>query len=148
MAFINRPKVGRDVRSLGGSKYVDKPTFAGARPGQGAFAESIYAGHGGRTDPVYGGYGGRAQTAFGGYPVRGPGGEALTADVGYPAARGNYMTVGERGAAGVAVVTQKMADPTTRKPVTVAQNRHAGLDLDRKLNRWIQARPWISAQIR
>lgn len=171
MAFGGkRPGVGRDVTSLGGSKYLNKPELAGTRPGQGLSGDTIYggiggrmhtiyAGHGGGMNTIYGGVGGRmntvtvtlpgggrAETAFGGSPGV-SGGKALTYIDPYRGA-GNYVTVSKDGAAGAAVVTQKVIDPASREPVTVVYNRHTGLYLDRKLNRWIQAPPWLSAQIR
>lgn len=133
--------------------------------------DTIYAGHPGHRRPamntIYAGRPGFRQPAMetvyaGGAGYRRPG--MNTIHPGHPGSRLAVMNTVYGGRAGSRVPnantvfspgygvsqiqTRQVTDPFTRQPVTVSYNTVTGLYLDKSLNRWLPAPPWISAQFR
>jgi len=118
--------------------------------------DTIYAGHPGSRRPamntIYAGHPGSRRPAMNTIYAGHPGSRRPTMDTiyaGHPGAQwpvpGGNMAPGQRVSQ---IVTKKITDPATRQPVTVSYNTVTGLYLDKSLNRWLMAPPWISAQFR
>lgn len=118
--------------------------------------DTIYAGHPGARRPVmdtiYAGHPGARRSAmhtiYAGHPgSRLPVMETIYA--GHPGSRApSANTVFAPGYRGSQILTRQVTNPFTRQPETVSYNIVTGLYLDKSLNRWLPAPPWISAQFR
>jgi len=154
-----KPGVDQDLAKLGAGRKPFPDSAMGSRPGQ-MHSETLIAGCAGFVsfagrpvlDTIYAGHPGSrrpaANTVFAGHSgARRPAMDTIYA--GHPGAQwpvpGGNMAPGQRVSQ---IVTKKITDPATRQPVTVSYNTVTGLYLDKSLNRWLMAPPWISAQFR
>ncbi len=170
--FKGRPAMDTIYAGHPGSRRPVMDTIYAGHPGyRRPVMDTIYAGHPGHRRPamdtIYAGHPGFRRAAMetvysGGAGYRRPG--MNTIHPGHPGSRRAVMNTVYGGRAGSRVPnantvfspgygvsqiqTRQVTDPFTRQPVTVSYNTVTGLYLDKSLNRWLPAPPWISAQFR
>lgn len=109
--------------------------FGGPDVGQGGLADSIYAGS--HMDSIYAGS--RMDSIYAGSQM----------DSIYAGSQMDSIYAGSAGdLLGGGTVTKLIYDPSRRSMVSVTYNRDADLYLDTKMQRWIEAPPWISSQFK
>lgn len=176
MVDRKKPGIDQDLAKLGAGRKPSADSSMGSRPGQmhsetltagpagyAPFSKrpamsTIYAGHPGARRPVmstiYAGHPGTRLPVMDTIYAGGHPGSRLPVmntvyGGGHPGSRASSgNTVFAPGYRGSQILTRQVTNPFTRQPETVSYNIVTGLYLDKSLNRWLPAPPWISAQFR
>ncbi len=155
--FKRRPAMDTIYAGHPGSRRPAMDTIYAGHPGHRRPAmNTIYAGRPGFRQPametVYAGGAGYRRPGMNTIHPGHPGSRLAVMNTVYGARAGsrvpNANTVFSPGYGVSQIQTRQVTDPFTRQPVTVSYNTVTGLYLDKSLNRWLPAPPWISAQFR